>query len=266
MAPPGTPVVFVHGLWLHGDSWSGWSDRFRDAGYAPISPGWPGDGGTVEDTRQHPERVAGKGIDDVVQHYAAIIKGLDSLPVVIGHSFGGLIAQRLLGDNLARAAVAIDPAPIKGVVFLPPSALRVASVVLRNPLNPRKAVALTRSQFRYGFGNAIAAEEADQLYDRWTIPSPGRPLFEAASANFAPRSAARVDTRNETRGPLLLTAGGKDHTVPAAVVRATKKLYGKSSAVTEMIDFPDRGHSLTVDSGWPEVAEAALTWLDKQPL
>ncbi len=174
--------------------------------------------------------------------------------------------QRLLGDDLAAAAVAIDPAPIKGVLILPLSALRVASVALLNPLNKKRAVALTADQFRYGFGNAISAAESAELYERWTIPSPGRPLFEAASANFSPHSPAKVNTDNPSRGPLLLTAGGRDHTVPPSIVKATRKLYSKSAAVTDYKEFPDRGHSLALDSGWHEVADFALAWLKEHSL
>src|SRR5439155_14432192 len=173
MAAAGTPVVFVHGLWLHADSWAPWAERFRDAGYVPASPGWPGDVATVEETRRQPQLVAGYGINAIVEHYAKAIDGLSTKPIVIGHSFGGLIAQRLLAEGRAAAAVGIDAAPIKGVLFLPPSALRVASVALRNPLNRKRAVSLSRDQFRYGFGNAVSAQESDELYERWTIPSPG---------------------------------------------------------------------------------------------
>jgi non-heme chloroperoxidase len=262
----GTPVVFIHGLWLHADSWGAWADRFRDAGYVPASPGWPGDLASVEDTRKQPELVAGYGINAVVEHYAKAIDGLNTKPIVIGHSFGGLIAQRLLGEGRAAAAIGIDAAPIKGVLFLPPSALRVASVALRNPLNRNRAVSLDRGQFRYGFGNAISAQESDELYERWTIPSPGKPLFEAATAALMPGSPAKVDTGNSTRGPLLLTAGGKDHTVPAAITKQTLRLYRKSPAVTDLREFPDRGHSLCIDSGWQEVADTVLDWLKAQSL
>src|SRR6478752_8356989 len=193
MTPANTPVIFVHGLWLHATSWDPWAAFFQEAGYEPLFPGWPGDADTVEETRRQPERVAGKGIDDVDAHYAQIIRGLDAPPIVIGHSFGGLIVQRLLGQDLAAAAVAIDPAPIKGVLVLPPSALRVASVALRNPGNRNKAVSLTKEQFRYGFGNAISQAESDELYDKWAIPSPGKPLFEAASANLSRRSPAKIN-------------------------------------------------------------------------
>ena len=263
---PGTPVVFVHGLWLHADSWAPWVEHFNAAGYSATAPGWPGDGSTVAQTRSNRDGVAGFGIDAVVDHYAAIMHSLDAKPIVVGHSFGGLIAQRLLGQGLAAAGVGIDPAPIKGVLFLPPSALRVASVALRNPANRKRAVSLTAKQFRYGFGNAIPAAESEALFERWTIPSPGRPLFEAAVAGFAPRSPAKVDTKNPTRGPLLLTAGGKDHTVPRAVTTQTRKLYAKSGAVTEVKEFPDRGHSLTIDSGWQEVADATLDFLRRHSL
>ncbi len=261
MAGTGTPVVFVHGLWLHADSWGSWVDLFQESGYAPQAPGWPGDGATVEETRKQPDRVAGYGIGDVVDHYARIVGSLETKPIAIGHSFGGLIVQRLLGQGLAAAAVAIDPAPIKGVMYLPPSALKVAGIALRNPANRKRAVALTAEQFRYGFGNALSEAESNELYERWTIPSPGKPLFEAAIANFAPNSPARVDTRNATRGPLLITAGGKDHTVPAAISRATLKLYRKSHAPIQLKEFPDKGHSLALDSGWREVADVALAWL-----
>jgi non-heme chloroperoxidase len=264
VVPAGRPVVFVHGLWLHATSWDPWVDLFREAGYAPIAPGWPGDSDTAEETRRNSSQVAGKGIDDVVDHYAQIIRGLDTPPIVIGHSFGGLIVQRLLGQDLAAAAVAIDPAPIKGVLYLPPSALKVAGIALRKPANRHEAVALTAEQFRYGFGNALPAQESADLYERWAIPSPGKPLFEAALANFTPHSPAKVNTGNRDRGPLLVTAGGRDHTVPAAISMATRRLYHKSPAVTDLRDFADRGHSLTIDHGWREVADVVLDWLKQR--
>ncbi len=257
----GTPVVFIHGLWLHADSWSAWVEKFQAAGYEPQAPGWPGDGETVEATRAQPESVAGYGINEVVAHYAGIVKALDQPPVLVGHSFGGLIVQRLLGEGLGAAGVAIDAAPIKGVLLLPVSSLKVASIALKKPSNKKRAVALTEEEFRYGFGNAIPAEESKELFDRWAIPSPGKPLFEAAWANFAPKSPAKVNTHNSTRAPLLLTAGGQDHTVPASITRSTLKLYRHSTAVTDIRDFPDRGHSLCIDHGWEEVADAVLVWL-----
>src|SRR5581483_8084645 len=244
MATPGTPAVFVHGLWLHASSWDSWVERFREAGFEPTAPGWPGEPGTIEEARRQPEAVAGHGVDDIVAHYAQSIRGLERKPVAVGHSFGGLVVQRLLAEGLVSAAVALDPAPIRGVLALPPSAIRVASVGLRNPANRNRAVTLTRKQFRYGFCNAVPEQESNELYDRWTIPSPAKPLFEASVANFAPRSPTKVDTSNDSRGPLLITAGGKDHAVPGAMSKGAFKLYRKSSAVTDFHEFPDRGHSL----------------------
>jgi pimeloyl-ACP methyl ester carboxylesterase len=266
MAEERKPVVFVHGLWLHASSWGSWVDLFGENGYEATAPGWPGDADTVEETRANAAAVADFGINAVVDHYAQAIGALEQKPIAIGHSFGGLIVQRLLGQGLASAAVAIDPAPIKGVLALPPSALKVASVALRSPSNKHKAVSLTREQFRFGFGNALSEQESNELFDRWAVPSPGLPLFEGAFAAFSPHSPAKVDTRNSTRGPLLVTAGGKDHTVPPAISRSTVKLYRHSSAVTDHREFPDRGHSLTIDSGWRDVADAVLHWLKEKSL
>ncbi|MFF5358479.1 alpha/beta hydrolase [Streptomyces scabiei] len=260
------PVLFIHGLWLHATSWTPWIELFSDRGYDATAPGWPGDPDTVQEARAHPERLADHGIDDVVEHYAAIIRGLDTRPIVVGHSFGGMIAQKLLGQDLAAAAVAIDAAQIKGVLPLPLSALRATLPVFKNPANRHRAISLTSEQFRYAFGNAVSEEESQQLYERWTVPAPGKPLFEAAAANFNPHSPAKVDTGNTSRGPLLLISGGQDHTVPEAVTRATLKQYRHSEAITEILRFPDRAHSLTIDSGWRDVADTVLAWLDKQSL
>jgi len=220
----------------------------------------------VAEARETPESIADHGIDDVVEHFAQIIRSLDAAPILVGHSFGGMIAQKLLGQDLARAAVAIDAAQIKGVLPLPLSALRATLPVFKNPANRHRAVSLTAEQFRFAFGNAIPEAESDSLFEKWTIPAPGKPLFEAAAANFDPHSPAKVDTANQSRGPLLLMTGGKDHTVPESVVRATLKQYRHSEAVTDITEFPDRGHSLTIDSGWREVADAALAWLRRQSL
>ncbi|WP_245717250.1 alpha/beta hydrolase [Nocardia jejuensis] len=261
-----TPVVFIHGLWLHSASWQPWLTLFQDLGYQVSAPGWPGEADTVEAARATPDDVAGHGIDDVVEHYAAIIADLPAPPILIGHSFGGMVAQKLLGQDRARAAIAIDAAQIKGVLPLPLSALRSTTPVFKNPANRNKAVSLTESEFRYAFGNAIPEQESDELFERWTVPAPGKPLFEAAAANFNPHSAAKVDTANASRGPLLLITGGKDHTVPEAVTRATLKQYRHSEAVTDLLEFPDRGHSLVVDHGWREVADACVSWLQNQEL
>lgn len=259
-----TPVVFIHGLWLHATSWQPWADLFAERGFTPLVPGWPGEAATVAEARLAPGDVAGLGIDDVTEHYAAIVRGLGEAPVLVGHSFGGLIAQKLLGQGLGRAAVAIDPAQVKGAKPLPLAQLRSGFPVLGNPANKGRAVSLTAKQFRYGFGNAIGRDESDRLYETITIPSPGRPLFEAAFANVQKHSPAAVDTANPDRGPLLLVSGQEDHTVPDVVTRAVFKLYGDSTATTDLKQFADRGHSLTVDSGWRQVADYVLGWLARQ--
>jgi pimeloyl-ACP methyl ester carboxylesterase len=266
MATTPSTVVFIHGLWLHASSWDPWIDLFSTAGYTATAPGWPGDGATVEETRQDPDALSGYGIEEVSDHYKELIDALPARPIVIGHSFGGMIAEKLLGDDYAAAAIGIDAAQIKGVLPLPLSSLRSTLPVFKNPANRHRAVSLTADEFRYSFGNAVSAEESDQLYDRWTIPAPGRPLFEAATANFSSDSPAAVDTGNSQRGPLLLIMGGQDHTVPEAITKATVKQYRHSTAVTDLEEFPDRGHSLTIDSGWREVARLCLGWLEEQGL
>lgn len=266
MTTPSTPVVFIHGLWLHATSWAPWEDAFRDAGYDPISPGWPGEPDTVAEARAHPELVANIGIDDATNHFADIIGTVAAPPVIIGHSFGGLITEKLLGQGIGSAGVAIDPAQIKGVLPLPLAQLRAGLPALGNPANLHKAVALTKKEFRFGFGNAVTEEESDELFEKWTIPSPARPLFQAAAANFSMHSEAKINTGNETRGPLLLISGTADHTVPDVVTRSTLKQYRDSTAITELKKFEGRGHSLTVDNGWKDVANAVLAWLSANGL
>ena len=258
------PVVFVHGLWLHTTSWAPWVELFHESGYDPVAPGWPGEPATVAEARAHPERVANKGLDEVVSYFTALIDELPAPPIVIGHSFGGLIAEKLIGEGIGRAAVAIDPAQIKGVLPQPLAQLRSALPALGNPLNLSKAVALTRSEFRYGFGNAIPEAESDALFEKWTIPSPARGLFEVALANFTFHAASQVDTKNNERGPLLLISGTADHTVPDVTTRAAFRMYRHSLAVTELKQFEGRGHSLTIDSRWRDVAQAVLEWLKTQ--
>lgn len=266
MTRSGTLVVFIHGLWLHATSWEPWIDHFREVGYEPVAPGWPNEPATVAEARERPELVANTSIDEATAHFAGLIEALQTPPVIVGHSFGGLIAEKLLGQGVGAAGVAIDPAQIKGVLPLPLAQLRAGLPALGNPANLHKAVSLTRKQFRYGFGNAVPEEESDTLFEQWTIPAPARPLFQAAAANFALHSEAEVDTDNADRGPLLLISGTEDHTVPDVVTRSTLKQYRASTAVTELRQFEGRGHSLTVDSGWKDVADAVLDWLTSKGL
>lgn len=232
--------------------------------YDAIAPGWPNEPDTVEESRNQPELVANTTIDDAAAHFTKIIDSLDASPVIIGHSFGGLLAEKLLGQGVGRAAVAIDPAQIKGVLPLPLAQLRAALPALGNPANLHRSVSLTRKQFRFGFGNALSEAESDALFDKWAIPSPARPLFQAAAANFSIHSEAKVATDNQTRGPLLLISGTEDHTVPDVSTRSTLKQYRHSTSVTELKQFEHRGHSLTIDSGWREIADATLDWLTAQ--
>jgi pimeloyl-ACP methyl ester carboxylesterase len=255
------PVVFVHGLWLLASSWDAWREHFESLGYATLAPGWPDDPETVEEARAHPEVFAGKTVGQVTDHIADVIRLLDRAPIVIGHSFGGLITQKLAGLGLARAAVAIDPAPFRGVLPLPLSALRASSPVLTNPANYNRQVSLTFDQYRYAFANAVSAEEAADLYRTYPVAAPGRPLFQAATANVNPRTEASVDTANPDRGPLLVISGEKDHIVPWAIAHASYKRQLKNTGPTEIIELPGRGHSLVVDSGWREVADTAAAFL-----
>jgi pimeloyl-ACP methyl ester carboxylesterase len=260
------PVVFVHGLWLHAESWKNWVEFFGAHGYEASAASWPGDSETTEATRRKPDAVAGYGVHEIADHIAGQIKGLTKKPILIGHSFGGLLVQNLLGRDLAAAAVAIDPAPIKGVPELPLSALKSSFPVLGNPFNFNRAISLTEPQFRFGFTNAVPEQEAQELYAKYAMPAPGRPLFQAATATFNPNSATKVNLANTTRGPLLLISGAEDQTVPPVLVKSTLKAYRNSSAVTEFKEFPGRGHSLTIDSGWRELADYILGWLNAKGL
>jgi non-heme chloroperoxidase len=256
------PAVFVHGLWLLPSSWDRWAEVFDAAGYAALAPGWPDDPETVAEANANPDTFANKTVGDVADHFAEVIGKLDRKPVVIGHSFGGLMAQILAGRGLSTATVAIDPAPFRGVLPLPVSALRSASPVLTNPANRHRAVPLTYEQFRYAFANAVDEDEARQLYDAYAVPAPGAPLFQAATANFNPWTEVKVDRKNPDRGPLLIISGETDHTVPWAIANASfKKQKKNKEAVTEIVEMSGRGHALTIDSGWREVADTALEFV-----
>jgi pimeloyl-ACP methyl ester carboxylesterase len=256
-----TPVVFIHGLWLLASSWDRWADHFAKAGYAPVSPGWPDDPETVEEATANPAVFAGKTIGQVSDHYAAVIGRLSRKPAVIGHSFGGLIAQIIAGRGLAAVTVAVDPAPFRGIPQLPLSALRAASPVLSNPASRHRAVSLTYEQFRYAFANAVDAAQARRLYDTYAVPAPGAPLWQSATANFNPKTDAKVDTKNPHRGPLLVVSGENDHTVPHVLSYAAYQRQRKNPGVTEFHEIQNRGHALTIDDGWSQVADTALDFV-----
>jgi non-heme chloroperoxidase len=257
------PVVFVHGLWLLPNSWDRWRELFQDAGYATLAPGWPDDPNTVDEANRHPEVLANKGIGQIADHFADVVGMLKKKPAILGHSFGGLLAQILAGRGLSAATVAMDPAPFRGVLPLPVSALKSASPVIGNPANRKRAVPLTYDQFRYAFANAVSESEAHELYATYAVPGSGVTLFQAATANFNPWTEAKVDNENPDRGPLLITDGELDHTVPWAIANAEYKRQKRNKGVTEIVKLAGRGHSLTIDHGWREVAELALGFVRK---
>jgi len=257
--PTGT-IVLIHGLWLTPKGWEHWVDRYSKLGYEVLAPAWPGMEVEVDELRRDPSVMNGLGVREVADHYAEVIRGLDEPPIIIGHSFGGLVTQILLDRGLGAAGVAIHPAPIKGVLRLPLSALRSTFPVLSNPLNRNRTVALTPAQFHYGFTNTVSDEESKDLYDRYHVPAPGRPLFQAAGANVNPVAATKVNLRNNDRAPLLLVSGSEDHTVPVSLVRETLMRYHRSTAVTEYKNYPGRPHFTMGVPGWEEVADQSLEW------
>jgi pimeloyl-ACP methyl ester carboxylesterase len=256
-----TPVVFVHGLWLLPSSWDRWGALFDEAGYAPVAAGWPDDPDTVAEAKAHPEVFANKTVGQVADYFGGLIGQLTTKPAIIGHSFGGLLTQILAGRGLSTASVAISPAPFRGVLPLPISSLRAAAPALQNPANIHRAVPLTYEQFRFSFGNAVSEDEAKELYEQYSVPAPGAPLFQAAAANLNPWTEAKVNSTNPDRGPLLIIAGEKDHTVPWAIANASFKKQQRNAGVTEIVRMPNRGHALTIDSGWQDVATTALDFV-----
>jgi pimeloyl-ACP methyl ester carboxylesterase len=258
-----TPVVFVHGLWLLPSSWDRWAAVFEEAGYTALTPGWPDDPETVAEAKAEPEVFAKKSIGDVADHFEEVIQELERKPAVIGHSFGGLLAEILAGRGLSVASVAISPAPFRGVLPLPISALRSGAPVLGNPANYNRAVPLTYDQFRYAFANAVSEDEAKELYETFAVPAPGKPLFQAATANLNPWTEDKVDSTNPARGPLLIISGEKDHTVPWAIANASYEREKRNDGVTEITKAAGRGHALTIDSGWRDVADTALAFVKR---
>ena len=258
-----TPVVFIHGLWLLPSSWDSWADFFDQAGYAPLTPDWPDDPATVEEARANPDVFANKTVKDVADHTTDVIGALDKKPVIMGHSTGGLLAQMLAGRGLAAATVAIDPGVFRGVLPLPASVLKGVGPILINPRNRKRAITFTFDQFNYGWTNNLDEQESRQLYDTYHVAAPGISLAQMANANLNPWTQAKVDTKNPDRGPLLIIEGEKDHTVPWAIAHAAYKRQRRNPGVTEIVKMRNRGHSLTIDHGWREVAQTALDFVKR---
>jgi pimeloyl-ACP methyl ester carboxylesterase len=258
-----TPVVFIHGLWLLPSSWDNWVRFFEEAGYAAVTPSWPDDPETVEEARAHPEVLAKKTLKQVADHTADVMGKLDKKPAVMGHSTGGLLTFMIADRGLSAASVAIDPGPFRGVLPLPISTLKVSAPVLKNPLNRGRAITLTLDQFKYGWANALSEEEAKQLYETYHVAGPGSALMQMANANLNPFTEAKVDPKNPHRGPLLILEGEKDHTVPWAIANAAYNRQKHNEAVTEIEKVPNRGHALTIDHGWREVADKALAFVNR---
>jgi pimeloyl-ACP methyl ester carboxylesterase len=258
-----TPVVFIHGLWVLASSWDNWGKLFDDAGYAPVAVSWPDDPDTVDQARANPDVMAGKTLKQIADHTAEVIGQLDKKPAVMGHSTGGLLTYMIADRGISAASVAIDPGPFRGVLPLPLAALKSAAPVLRNPLNRGRALTLTLDQFKYGWANALSEDEAKRLWEEYHVPAPGVALMQMANANLNPFTEAKVDPKNPNRGPLLIISGEKDHTVPRAIAHGAYKKQGKNEAVTEFVEMPNRGHALTIDSGWREVAQTALDFVKR---
>jgi pimeloyl-ACP methyl ester carboxylesterase len=256
-------VVFVHGLWLLPSSWDNWRKVFEDAGYTTLAPSWPDDPNTVDEANKHPEVFAHKTVGQIADHFQDVIGKLTKQPAIVGHSFGGLLTQILAGRGVSAASVAVDPAPFRGVLPLPISALKSAAPVIGNPANRGRAVPLTYEQFRFAFANAVSEDEAKELYNTFAVPGSGVPLFQAATANLNPWTEAKVNSKNPERGPLLIISGEKDNTVPWSIANASYKKQKRNESVTEIVEIPDRGHSLTIDHGWREVADKALGFVER---
>ncbi len=254
------PVVLIHGLWLTPRSWEHWVERFTEAGHSVQAPAWPGMEIEVEALRRDPSVMNGLGVREVADHYEKLIRAMDTPPILMGHSFGGAVTQILLDRGCGVAGVAIHPAPVKGVLRLPPNALRSAFPALRNPANRGKTVALTEDQWHFSFTNTLSLQDSRAAYERYAVPGPGRPLFQAATANFNPNAATKVNFDNPNRAPLLLIGGGRDHTVPESLVREVYTRQSKSSALTELKIYPDRSHFTAGEPGWEAVADHALEW------
>ena len=259
----GRTVCFIHGLWMNPLCWEHFQGYFAGLGYNVVAPGWPGHEGDVEEVRRTaPSGLANLGFAEIVSHFEEIVRPMDEQPILIGHSFGGLVVQILLDRGLGVAGVGIDAAPPKGVHRLPVTQLKALGHAIRRPANRHRVIMLTFEQFRYGFANTMSEDEAREAYQRYSVPDTARPLFQSALAAFMKNPPTAVDYGNVSRKPLLLIGGGMDHTVPASVSRSNFHKYRHSTAFTDYHEFADRSHNIIVEKGWEEVAQYARDWLD----
>jgi len=252
-------IVLIHGMWMTPLSWEHWAARFREQGHDVLAPAWPGLEAEPEELRRDPSPLKGLSITDIVDHYDRIIRGLDQPPVIVGHSFGGLVAQLLADRGLGTAVVSLDTAAPKGVLKLPLSTLRAAWPALRNPFGKNNVVPLTRDQFYWCFTNALTREASDAVYDRYYIPGSARPFFQAGYANANPNAVTKVDYKNPSRPPLLLVTGTEDRICPPSVNESNWKKQRQAPSATEHKEYPGRCHFPGQD-GWEAVADYTLSW------
>jgi alpha-beta hydrolase superfamily lysophospholipase len=258
----GIPLMLIHGAWLSARSWENFADYFGKRGFDVSAPEWPRKEGDVEELRERTEQLKGLGIAEIVDHYEEQIRALDEPPVLIGHSFGGLIVELLLDRGLGRAGVALSPAPPKGILVLPFSSLKAAAPALAHPSKYNGIVTLSLDEFTYGFVNTFTPEDAAAAYERYAVPETGHILYEAGFANFHFNPPTEVHFKNADRAPLLIVGAKEDHTVPASLAHKQYKKYERGPAATDYIEFEARPHLIMAADGWEEVAAAIESWLD----
>src|SRR5918992_2695845 len=256
-------VVLIHGLWMTPLSWEQWVERYTERGYRVIAPSWPGMELDIDELRRDPSPIARLGAAEILDHYERIVRQLASPPIIMGHSFGGGFVQVLLDRGLGAAGVAIDSAPVKGVLGVPFSTIRSVWPILRNPANVDRAVPLTREQFHYAFTNTLGRRASRKAYERYHVPGAGRVLFQGALANVHSRTVLRVDFSRADRAPLLFIAGGSDHVVPAWINKSNARHYRRSKAITGYTEFPGRSHFTLGQAAWETVADYAINWAAK---
>ena len=255
-------IVLVHGFWVTPRSWEKWVERYEGKGYRVLTPAYPGFEVEVEALREDPSPIEALTFPAIVEHIGGIIDELDSPPIIIGHSAGGVLTQILLDHGYGAAGVAIDSVPAEGIKVVPVSQIRSLFPFLSHPSSRHKAMGFTKEQFHYAFTNTLSREESDEVYERYHIPASGRLVWVGATANFTPGHQENyVDFRNEDRAPLLFIAGSEDNIMPPAVNQSNVKHYSHAKSPTDYKEFEGRSHySVIGGEGWEEVADYALEW------